>query len=373
MTAIDFGILFKHTKTSESGKFNDSVSCCNSLINSSQCNLPRFPGQLAQQTSLLRHEAARWPCFAAYGQIRRPQRSLTKSCDVASTYSTLVFASNLFNFKYRCMLNRIIIICLSFCFWWPSFVRSLGVSSFESGFMHPPKNSTIIPCLTWSLIQAKAFLQIVVLVAFLDIPDINFQDLDFVELFSGKARVSKLASWVGLNVRSFDLNYEPAAGPRGSFKRGSLRRSPMDLNGSAGFAKLGWSNKVCYTFCCMCFWFGSSKPLGIRINIQSTSQAINGAYSHNTRCSKNQRWFNPENVMQLRLAVALCLCGRFAQALYIIAVVCSTWSSVNLGTSQRDILTPYGNCAVPSVNGANIMVARPVMPQPKLLYRIMTK
>lgn len=63
----------------------------------------------------------------------------------------------------------------------------------------------------------------------------------------------------------------------------------------------------------------------------------------------------------LRLAVTLCLCGRVQEALFIIAVVCSSWSAVNLHTSQRDILTPYGDWSRPSVAGANRMVARLVI------------
>lgn len=60
----------------------------------------------------------------------------------------------------------------------------------------------------------------------------------------------------------------------------------------------------------------------------------------------------------MRLAIKLCLSGRFQEALYVIAVVCSTWSSVNIATSQRDILTPYGNQNLPSVRSGNRMVAR---------------
>lgn len=63
----------------------------------------------------------------------------------------------------------------------------------------------------------------------------------------------------------------------------------------------------------------------------------------------------------LRLALTLCLSGKPSLALFIIAVVCSTWSAVNLHTSQRDILTPYGDRSRASVNGANRMVARLVM------------
>ena len=60
----------------------------------------------------------------------------------------------------------------------------------------------------------------------------------------------------------------------------------------------------------------------------------------------------------MRLAIKLCLSGRFQEALYVIAVVCSTWSSVNIATSQRDILTPLGNQNLPSVESGNRMVAR---------------
>ena len=60
----------------------------------------------------------------------------------------------------------------------------------------------------------------------------------------------------------------------------------------------------------------------------------------------------------LRLAVALCINGRYQEAVYVIAVVCSTWSSMNANTSQRDVLTPYGNTALSGVRAANRMVAR---------------
>ena len=62
-------------------------------------------------------------------------------------------------------------------------------------------------------------------------------NLDLVEFFSGKARVSRMASWVGYRVKSFDIEYEPRRAP-GEFKRGKLNRSSMDLNGAAGFVFL---------------------------------------------------------------------------------------------------------------------------------------
>ncbi len=42
----------------------------------------------------------------------------------------------------------------------------------------------------------------------------------------------------------------------------------------------------------------------------------------------------------------------------MIAVVCSTWSVVNLATSQRDVLCPLGQSMLASVRSANRMVSR---------------
>ena len=60
----------------------------------------------------------------------------------------------------------------------------------------------------------------------------------------------------------------------------------------------------------------------------------------------------------LRLALLLALSGSTDTVLFTIAVVCSTWSAVNLATSKRDILTPYGDVSLPGVRSANRMVAR---------------
>ena len=59
-----------------------------------------------------------------------------------------------------------------------------------------------------------------------------------------------------------------------------------------------------------------------------------------------------------RLALAMVLQGKYSELIVIIAVVCSTWSIVNLNTSQRDLLTPYGNAEVRAVAEGNRMVSR---------------
>ena len=79
-------------------------------------------------------------------------------------------------------------------------------------------------------------MEIICLASFLNVPEWGSENygLDLVEFFSGRARLSRLASWVGYKVRSFDIDYCKVKGAA-EFKRGKVRRSPMDLNGSAGF------------------------------------------------------------------------------------------------------------------------------------------
>ena len=50
--------------------------------------------------------------------------------------------------------------------------------------------------------------------------------------------------------------------------------------------------------------------------------------------------------------------GKWADLISTLAVVCSSWSVVNLATSQRNLLLPYGNARSTSVIRANRMVAR---------------
>ncbi len=59
-----------------------------------------------------------------------------------------------------------------------------------------------------------------------------------------------------------------------------------------------------------------------------------------------------------RLALSLALNGHTPSALFVIAVVCSSWSAVNLATSQRDYLTPFGDTSLATVRAGNRMVAR---------------
>lgn len=50
---------------------------------------------------------------------------------------------------------------------------------------------------------------------------------------------------------------------------------------------------------------------------------------------------------------------RFERLLALVGIVCSSWVVVNAGTSQRDFLTPMGDCERRTVVSGNLMAARP--------------
>lgn len=78
----------------------------------------------------------------------------------------------------------------------------------------------------------------VLLVAFLSVPQWEASaDLDVVEMFAGVARIAKLAAWMGLKSRAYDIRFHKPENPTKP-KRGKFPRSSMDLNGSAGFVFL---------------------------------------------------------------------------------------------------------------------------------------
>ena len=83
----------------------------------------------------------------------------------------------------------------------------------------------------------QEFILLVLLVSFLKMPWQNTSSLDILDLFAGKARISKLGAWLGYRTRAFDISYHPTRHPFVS-KRGLRPRSCMDINGAAGFACL---------------------------------------------------------------------------------------------------------------------------------------
>ena len=63
-------------------------------------------------------------------------------------------------------------------------------------------------------------------------------------------------------------------------------------------------------------------------------------------------------VLRLRMAIILVLHGRYEQFVAFLAPVCSSYSSVNLATSQRSILTPLGQVGATHVRRGNKMISR---------------
>lgn len=58
--------------------------------------------------------------------------------------------------------------------------------------------------------------------------------LEVVEFFAGKARISKMCSRLGLRTGSFDITYDES-GKGQSTHNGAPKRSCFDMNSDAGF------------------------------------------------------------------------------------------------------------------------------------------
>lgn len=90
--------------------------------------------------------------------------------------------------------------------------------------------------------RLEDFIILVIFVHFFDFGDLAQESLQLqvLELFSGVARVAKIAHHQGYRARAYDINYDK--GPkkfRWSTHNKRKKRSFMDLNGSAGLASLG--------------------------------------------------------------------------------------------------------------------------------------
>ena len=137
-----------------------------------------------------------------------------------------------------------------------------------------------------------------------------------LELFSGRARLCRLATSLGMPSQAHDISYD-TCGPRSS----------MDVNESAGFMQLCLMGFIFFMW--VRRWY--ALPLACRC-LYAPSLAL--------------------------LAVAH---ARYGGLLCLMGVCCSTWVTVNMGTSKRDYLCPMGGSG-PSVAAANRMVARCLAP-----------
>ena len=73
----------------------------------------------------------------------------------------------------------------------------------------------------------QEFILLVLLVSFLKMPWQNTSSLDILDLFAGKARISKLGAWLGYRTRAFRHFLSPDSAPF-CFQKGT---SPTQLYG----------------------------------------------------------------------------------------------------------------------------------------------
>lgn len=82
---------------------------------------------------------------------------------------------------------------------------------------------------------AKDFVYLILLITWMDTRKFVCKSpLNLVEIFSGKGRISKMAAWLGLEVRAVDITYCRPWRKRSKWNK-RRQRSPMDLCGEAGF------------------------------------------------------------------------------------------------------------------------------------------
>lgn len=77
--------------------------------------------------------------------------------------------------------------------------------------------------------------------------------LEFIEYFSGYARLSKLATMAGYKTRAFDICYDVPGKQDYSNHSGRKKRSAFDMNGEAGYLFLP-CDQVALFFVCVWVW-----------------------------------------------------------------------------------------------------------------------
>ena len=147
------------------------------------------------------------------------------------------------------------------------------------------------------------------------------QELRFVEMFAGVGNVWRAVSQSYPAARVDLTYYQPDSS--------DFKQNPMDFLSSAGFASLSPNMETdlglpkvgfCHLvfFCCL----------------------------------------NMFEQMYIRTCIWLLLSCRVNDFCLLMAVVCSTWSSANLGTSKRSIAYATGDCRHACVADGNSMCAR---------------
>ena len=154
---------------------------------------------------------------------------------------------------------------------------------------------------------------------------------DLVETFAGKAEVTRMFREGNLRAAKLDLLYmQPEHG----------RDNPMDLTTDAGFVNLV-SSYVQYPFVVKTwqlvslFLLLTSNPLILNLYILSSV------------------------TLSPRTALSMMMRGDYEKGwLSLWALKCSSFTSVNSGTSSRSACTAIGNCEYSSVRNGNCLGSR---------------
>ena len=100
------------------------------------------------------------------------------------------------------------------------------------------------------LLDCQDFICLVLLTAWIELPEMGNSNLEVLEFYSGKARISKFCSRMGLAARAFDIGYDQPTDATSSFN-GRPKRSFMDMNSCPGFLFLACHFKMsnmCWPF-----------------------------------------------------------------------------------------------------------------------------
>ena len=149
--------------------------------------------------------------------------------------------------------------------------------------------------------------------------------MQFIEFYSGYARTSLCMKAAGLRTAKCDFKYHYGGG-----------NNYYDILTPAGFASLTQP-------------FMSNRHQSLNILKHIETFCLVYVQSH---------WFSP---IVPRLCIALVLKGRTDEVLVLLGMKCSSFSIVNLGTSQRAICCPWGDWTKPSVKAANLMASRKLL------------
>lgn len=174
-----------------------------------------------------------------------------------------------------------------------------------------------------------------------------------VDLFCGKAYISRLAAKLGFHTASVDINV-PGTTPKKTnrigrrLKRGRAfpgpKRNLMDINGHCGFPfRGGKQGEHCFDV--------------VLQQVCPKVQPLCPIFRFHHFTLHEQFGFGPLSNL-LRLIVILFLQSSFGKVLCFCGIVCSTWIGINLGTSKRSVLVPGGDETSVATRKGNIMCAR---------------